>query len=133
MSRRSAPRAEPSPGGERVLHRATLRSDYPANENMLVTPPDVRYCITSSGSPDISGPQMLMGPAIFRNNLGDPSMQENVTREFFDKSVESVKDTYEKTQAAAQEATKVMERTFSPPRRAPRILIFICLRSPRRI
>jgi phasin len=40
-------------------------------------------------------------------------MQENVTREFVDKSVESVKDTYGKAQAAAQETTKVMERTFS--------------------
>ena len=40
-------------------------------------------------------------------------MQENVTREFVDKSVESVKETYGKAQAAAQETTKVMERTFS--------------------
>jgi phasin len=40
-------------------------------------------------------------------------MQENVAREFADRSVESVTDTYGKVQAVAQETTKVMERTYS--------------------
>jgi hypothetical protein len=43
--------------------------------------------------------------SVFRRST---SMQENVAREFVDKSVESVKDTYGKAQAAAQEPTKVM-------------------------
>ena len=40
-------------------------------------------------------------------------MPENVAREFAEKSAERVKDTYGKAQAAAEETTKVMERTYS--------------------
>jgi phasin len=40
-------------------------------------------------------------------------MTENVAREFAEKSAERVKDTYGKVQAAAEETTKVMERTYS--------------------
>jgi phasin len=40
-------------------------------------------------------------------------MTENVAREFAEKSAERVKDTYGKVQAAAEENTKVMERTYS--------------------
>jgi phasin len=40
-------------------------------------------------------------------------MRENVAREFAEKSAERVKDTYGKVQAAAEESTKVMERTYS--------------------
>jgi phasin len=40
-------------------------------------------------------------------------MTENVAREFAEKSAERVKDTYRKVQAAAEETTKVMERTYS--------------------
>ena len=40
-------------------------------------------------------------------------MAENVAREFAEKSAERVKDTYGKVQAAAEETTKVMERTYS--------------------
>ena len=40
-------------------------------------------------------------------------MPENVAREFVEKSAERVKDTYGKAQAAAEETTKVMERTYS--------------------
>jgi phasin len=40
-------------------------------------------------------------------------MTENVSREFAEKSAERVRDTYGKVQAAAEESTKVMERTYS--------------------
>ena len=40
-------------------------------------------------------------------------MAENVAREFAEKSAERAKDTYGKAQAAAEETTKVMERTYS--------------------
>ena len=40
-------------------------------------------------------------------------MAENVAREFVEKSAERVKDTYGKAQAAADQTTKVMERTYS--------------------
>ena len=40
-------------------------------------------------------------------------MTENVAREFVEKGAERVKDTYGKAQAAAEETTKVMERTYS--------------------
>ena len=40
-------------------------------------------------------------------------MTENVAREFAEKSAERAKDTYGKVQAAAEETTKVMERTYS--------------------
>ena len=40
-------------------------------------------------------------------------MPENVAREFAEKSAARVKDTYGKAQAAAEETTKVMERTYS--------------------
>ena len=40
-------------------------------------------------------------------------MTENVAREFAEKSAARAKDTYGKAQAAAEETTKVMERTYS--------------------
>ena len=40
-------------------------------------------------------------------------MTENVAREFVEKNAERAKDTYGKAQAAAEETTKVMERTYS--------------------
>ena len=40
-------------------------------------------------------------------------MTENVAREFSEKSAARAKDTYGKAQAAAEETTKVMERTYS--------------------
>jgi phasin len=40
-------------------------------------------------------------------------MTEYGAREFVEKSAESVKDTYGKAQAAAEETTKVMERAYS--------------------
>jgi phasin len=40
-------------------------------------------------------------------------MTENVAREFVEKSADRVKDSYGKAQAAAEETTKVMERTYS--------------------
>jgi phasin len=40
-------------------------------------------------------------------------MTENVAREFAEKSAERVKDTYGTVQAAAEETTKVMQRTYS--------------------
>jgi phasin len=40
-------------------------------------------------------------------------MAENVVREFTDKGAARAKDTYEKTQAAAEETKKAMEQTFS--------------------
>jgi len=40
-------------------------------------------------------------------------MQENVAREFAEKSAERVKDTAGKAQATAEETTKVMEHTYS--------------------
>jgi phasin len=40
-------------------------------------------------------------------------MTEHVAREFVEKSADRVKDTYGKAQAAAEETTKVMERTYS--------------------
>jgi phasin len=40
-------------------------------------------------------------------------MTENVAREFAEKSAERVRDTYGNVQAAAEESTKVMERTYS--------------------
>jgi phasin len=40
-------------------------------------------------------------------------MAENVAREFAEKSAARAKDTYGKAQAAAEETTKVMERSYS--------------------
>jgi phasin len=40
-------------------------------------------------------------------------MTENVAREFAEKSAARAKDTYGKAQAAAEETTKVMERSYS--------------------
>ncbi|SRR5712691_1657156 len=40
-------------------------------------------------------------------------MTENVARDFVEKSGERVKETYGKVQAAAEETTKAMERTYS--------------------
>ena len=40
-------------------------------------------------------------------------MTENVPRDFAEKSAARAKDTYGKAQAAAEETTKVMERTYS--------------------
>ena len=40
-------------------------------------------------------------------------MTENVAREFAEKSAARAKDTYGNAQAAAEETTKVMERTYS--------------------
>jgi hypothetical protein len=40
-------------------------------------------------------------------------MTENVARDFAEKSAARAKDTYGKAQAAAEETTKVMERTYS--------------------
>ncbi len=40
-------------------------------------------------------------------------MTENVAREFAEKTAARTKDTYEKAQAAAEETTKVMERSYS--------------------
>jgi len=56
-------------------------------------------------------------------------MPENVAREFAEKGAARARDVYGKTQAAAEETTKVMEQTTLPPQKAPRTLISISLTS----